>query len=426
MLVVLISLAVVLALTAAVLLLPRRQTVIEAPDADLALPTASSTGTALEPVGPTSDDIVLVPLPNQTGQALIVGSDAALEVFDQSGLTRRETAGGVGPVPQLVRNAMSVAGMRSTSAFQEGAKSGRIVALAPETMKQLEKGKPAYDKAGNVLALVRGDGGKLKHVMRFDKAGAQAAAASNMATLAVTAALSQQLEAISAQLQEMSETLEGMVRDKDRERLAEAVAANELLCEIAESVRRRGITEADYAQLATLKLKVTSLQIESTAKMAEIAPEDVTSLSRAKRREILEHLYEKERLEYWLSVQVQADLARTRSDLLTLLWEHQMHPETAGVLNQKVAKEIHTRQSRAAEVGVALLALSDPVSQTRLDPVRLISRHQLGKEQARVVQLLETHGEAFAGPEADANTVPNKLLAAPHGPTSRALRTGAV
>ena len=76
--------------------------------------------------------------------------------------------------------------------------------------------------------------------MQLEKAGAQVAAASNMATLAVTAALSQQLEAISEQLQEMSETLEGMVKDKDRERLSDALAANEILFEIAESVRRRG------------------------------------------------------------------------------------------------------------------------------------------------------------------------------------------
>ena len=110
----------------------------------------------------------------------------------------------------------------------------------------------------------------------------------------------------------MSETLEGMVKDKDRERLSDALAANEILFEIAESVRRRGITQADYTQLASLKHRVTSLQIETTAKLAEIAPDDVDALTRHERHEVLERLYEKERLEYWLAVQVQADLARTR------------------------------------------------------------------------------------------------------------------
>lgn len=255
--------------------------------------------------------------------------------------------------------------------------------------------------------------------MHLDKAGAQVAAASNMATLAVTAALSQQLEAISEQLQEISETLEGMVKDKDRERLSDALAANEILFEIAESVRRRGITQADYMQLASLKHRVTSLQIETTAKLSEIAPDGVGKLGRNKRREVLESLYAKERLEYWLALQVQADLARTRCDLLTLLWEHHSHPETATALNQKVANAIRSRQLRAAGIGDALRALSDPTSQTRLDPMRVISRHHLGNAHARVNELLLTHGGAFAGPERDPHTVSQGALE-PSGAGTRA------
>jgi hypothetical protein len=387
---------------------PRRPgaTVPEAPGTSLVTTAGNSSADA---VGPNPDDLVLVPLPNDTGQALVVGSEDALTIFDRSGLTKRDTSAGSGPVPQLVRNAMAAGGLKATDRFQQGANSGRIVALTPETMKRLEKGRPVYSKAGNLLASIRNEKGHLSP-MHLDKAGAQVAAASNMATLAVTAALSQHLEAISEQLQEMSETLEGMVKDKDRERLSDALAANEILFEIAESVRRRGITEADYVQLAGLKHRVTSLQIETTAKLAEIAPDGVDKMGRNKRVEVLEKLYAKERLEYWLALQVQADLARTRCDLLTLLWEHRSHPETAATLNQHVANKIRSRQLRAAEVGDALRAVSDPTSQTWLDPIRVISRHQLGKAQARVDELLLTHGDAFAGPERDPHTVSRAAL----------------
>ncbi|MEV4419978.1 hypothetical protein AB0L40_08380 [Patulibacter sp. NPDC049589] len=132
-----------------------------------------------------------MPLPNNTGQALVLGPEDALAAFDQSGISRRRAGSGSGPVPQLARNAMAAGGLKATDTFLRGANSGRIVSLAPETMEHLAKGKPLFDKSGNVLALVRGDKGKLSHVMRFDKGGAQVAAASNMATLAVTAALSQ-------------------------------------------------------------------------------------------------------------------------------------------------------------------------------------------------------------------------------------------
>lgn len=385
---------------------------VEAPGASLLPSTRDS---PISSVTPSPDDVVLVPFPNDTGQALVVGTEDALAIFDRSGLTTRDTSAGSGPVPQLVRDAMAAGGLKATDRFQQGARSGRIIALTEETTKRLEKGSPVYDKAGNLLALIRGEKGRFSP-MHIDKAGAQVAAASNMATLAVTAALSQQLEALSEQLQEMSETLEGMVKDKDRERLSDALAANEILFEIAQSVRRRSITQADYMQLASLKHRVTSLQIETTAKLAEIAPDGVAKMGRNKRLEVLESLYAKERLEYWLALQVQADLARTRCDLLTLIWEHHCHPETAAALNQNVANAIRSRQLRAAEVGDALRALSDPSSQTRLDPVRLISRHQLGKAQARIDELLLTHGDAFAGPDGDPHTISQATLE-PAGPS---------
>jgi hypothetical protein len=406
------ALVVALALLALVVLRRGRRAHATGPEAPGTSRVTTPGDSPTYDVGPGPGDLVLVPFPNDTGQALVVGSEDALAIFDQSGLTRRDTGAGSGPVPQLVRDAMAVGGLNATDRFQRGANSGRIVALTPETLEDMARGKPVYDKAGNLLALVRGDKGRFKP-MQLDKAGAQVAAASNMATLAVTAALSQQLEAISEQLQEMSETLEGMVKDKDRERLSDALAANEILFEIAESVRRRGITQADYMQLASLKHRVTSLQIETTAKLAEIAPDGVAKMGRNKRLEMLESLYAKERLEYWLALQVQADLARTRCDLLTLLWEHRSHPETAAALNQNVANAIRSRQLRAAEVGDALRALSDPTSQTRLDPVRVISRHQLGKAQARVDELLLTHGDAFAGPERDPHTVSQAALKPP-------------
>jgi hypothetical protein len=408
-----IALAVVLALALVALLVHRRGRGARetGPEAPSAAHVATSAGSPTPAVGPGPDDLVLVPFPNDTGHALIVGPEDALAIFDQSGLTTRGTSGGSGPVPQLVRNAMVAGGMRATDKFQQGVDSGRIVSLSQETMEDLAKGKPVYDKAGGLLAMVRGDKGWFKP-MRLDKAGAQAAAASNMATLAVTAALSQQLEAISQQLQELSETLDGMVRDKDRERLADALAANAELLEIAENVRRRGITQTDLIQLASLKHRVTSLQIETTAKLAEIAPDGVESMSRAKRREVLEGLYAKERLEYWLALQVQVDLAKTRSDLLTLLWEHHHYPGAASELNATIANALRQRQQRAAEVGEALRALADPKSQTRLDPLRVVARHKLGKAQGQIDALLRSHGDAFTGPNQDPHTLSRAVLAA--------------
>ena len=297
---------------------------------------------------------------------------------------------------------MAGGGIEATRRAQRGIDSGRIVALSKETMEHLDKGKPVYDKAHNMLGVVRGEKGKISHVMRLDRKGAQAVVASNAATLAVTAALSQQLDHIAEQLTEISDTLDGMVRDKDRERLAEILAANEVLMEIAEAVRRRGMTETDANQLAALKLPVTAKQLEAEFKFEEVLGDGFEKLTRAERLEKLDEIVEQERLDYWLAVHVQADLARTRSDLLTLYWEHERHPESAAALNESTAAAVRERQRRLAAIGQTLRELSDPAARTRLDPLRQLARYRLGKEHEKLEALLQQHGDAFTGPDVDA------------------------
>jgi len=395
-LVVLIALAVALGMT----MLARSR---KRGDGEDAPPDAGTAIVAYEDLQPTealaADDLVLVPLPNHRSEALVIGREEALAVLDASGLTKRPGEGGAGSLPQLVRAGMAAGGLEATRRAQNGVDSGRLVALSKETMEHLDKGKPVYDKANNMLGVVKGDKGRISHVMRLDKKGAQAVVASNAATLAVTAALSQQLEQLAEQLAEISETLEGMVRDKDRERLSEVLAANEVLMGIAEDVRRRGITQADAHQLAALKLPVIAKQIEAEFKFDEVLGESFEELTRAERQERLEALVDKERLDYWLAVRVQADLARTRADLLRLYWEHHAHPDTASALNASTEAAIRERQRRLALVGETLRELSDPESRTRLDPLRQLSRYRLGKEHAKIEALLSRHGDAFAGPE---------------------------
>lgn len=347
------------------------------------------------------DELVLVPLPNHLNEALVLGTEQALGVLDASGLSRRSAPGIGGPLPQLVRSAMAGGGIEATRRAQRGIDSGRIVALSKETMEHLDKGKPVYDKAQNMLGIVKGERGKISHVMRLDRAGAQAVVASNAATLAVTAALSQQLDHIAEQLTEISDTLDGMVRDKDRERLSEILAANEVLMQIAEAVQRRGMTETDANQLAALKLSVTAKHLEAEFKFEEVLGDRFENLTRAERLEKLNEIVEKERLDYWLAVRVQADLARTRSDLLTLYWEHEQHPESAGALNESTAAAVRERQRRLAAIGQTLRELSDPAARTRLDPFRQLARYRLGKEREKLDALLEQHGDAFTGPDGD-------------------------
>jgi hypothetical protein len=329
---------------------------------------------------------------------LVLGNDEALGVLDASGLLARPSLDAPGQLPQLVRSAMATGGATATARAQHGIDSGRIVALSEETMRHLETGKPVYDKAKNMLGLVKGDKGKFKHVMRLDQKGAQAVVASNAATLAMTAAVSQQLAAIEEKLAEISETLDQMVREKDAERLAQVVATNKALLQVAQSVRRRGMTETDATKLAALDLPVISHQLEAEFKFADLLGENPDDLNRAERVARLEKLAQKERLDYWLAVRVQTDLAQTRLDLLNMQWEITEHPERAKEVTEQVREAIETRQERLFDIGRVLRELTDPESRTRLDGFRQISRRRLGKRNDEMTKLLVGHGEVFLAP----------------------------
>jgi hypothetical protein len=340
---------------------------------------------------------LLVPLPNQRNEALLLGSESALQALEDSGLTKRPRTGPPGPLPQLVRTMVGGGGMEATRRTQTGIDQGRIVALSNETMEQLRKNKQAYDKAGKALGLVRGKKG-ITHIMRFERAGAKAAVASNAATLAMTMALSQQLAEMEKLLKEIQDTLSKLVADVDRKRLAGAVATNHELESIARAIERRGeITEADWDRIASLSLPVTTNTIEADFKFAEMLERLPDGLNRGERVDELERLFGKEKLEYWLAVRVQTELAQTRRDLLHLYWEQVRHPDTAHQLATETKLSIETRQERLDQVGQLLTALADPSRRTFTDPVRLISRHRLEKDQKVVAELLERHKQAFAG-----------------------------
>lgn len=371
-------------------------------------PDSAATDLATPPSGDESETegVVLVPLPNGRNEALALGTDATLDAFESSGLGRRSDVGSAGPLRQVVRQVINVGGQGATKRADKQIDAGRIVSLSDETMKQLATNKAAHDKAGNMLGLVRGNKGTITHVMRLDRAGAKAVTASNAATLAMTAALSQQLEHIEEQLTEIRETLGGLVADTDRERLAKAVAANAELLTIADRIRRHGeMTDADRNDLSEHSLPVTTSVIETEFRFEEIEARITPFLGRGERQDELDRLRGKERLEYWLAIRVEVELAQTRRDLLHLYWEQSRHPETADQLAQDVRKSIAARQERMRLLGELLSELADPESRTRLDPLRQVSRYRLKKQQAAVVELLSHHGDAFAGPEEDSFAV---------------------
>ena len=347
---------------------------------------------------PKPGDVMLVPLPSRTNEALVLGAEHSLAPFDDAGLTSGPSAHSPGPLPQLARAVLGTAGAGSQIQAQRDVMSGRIVRLTDDTVRHMRSGRPVYDSAGNMLGVIKGDRGKWKHVARFDRAGTQAITAANAATLAMTVAVGMQLEGIERQLEEISATLGTMMREKDQGTLAKVEATNLTLEAIVAAVRRRGITETDMAELGTINLAAVTDHIEAEQNLSALIAGDAEQLNRAERVDRLDKLPH-DRLEFWLTTEIQAELARTRAELIRLHWEVTKFPATAPEVTEKVRAAIRARQARRKVIGDALRDLTDPEARTRLDPLRLISRYQLGKEHAKMVELLETHASVFSGPD---------------------------
>lgn len=366
-------------------------------------PVPPTDTTDLEPASARplgDDDVVLVPLPNNRNEVLVLGSEAALSVFDRSGITNGRDVSL--PLPQLVRQVIAAGGTEATRRAQQGIDAGRIVALTPETVEQLKRGRPVYDKAGAMLGVVRGDKGRLKHVMRLDQKGAQAVVASNAATLALTAALSQQLASIEKQLQDISETLERFVRGFDRKRIANIAGINRSLTKVARRIQERGkITEADWQIVAPLSESVESNSLEAAAALDELTNKVRPDLDRGERQELLKELVDEESLAYWVSALAESDLALTRWDLLHLYWEQSQDPDSAHLLAERVRAAFEARQRNRHQIAELLEDLASPESRNRLDPVRQRARWRLKRQEKVVRALLDSHGEAFRPPEAD-------------------------
>lgn len=113
---------------------------------------------------------------------------------------------------------------------------GRLMLVDPEMAAAVRAGSAAKDKAGEVLALVRGSKGRFQHVARLKGVGGLAAAASMTNALSAMA-LQAQLDRIEKQLTAISEQVGSVQRQQLREWHAEARAVQDQLAEVYRTAR---------------------------------------------------------------------------------------------------------------------------------------------------------------------------------------------
>src|SRR5206468_391709 len=196
---------------------------------------------------------------------------------------------------------------------------------------------------------------------------------------------------------EVQKTLKQLVEDLDSERLADISASTEILEDVARQIRRRGRMEpTDWDRVVEVEHELRSALKQAQWSLAALMRKFPEARSRHERADALQEVFGGERLDHWLTVFVESQLARTRWDLLFLLREASQHPESLGNLERTTRDAIATRQREIATVGRALRELADPSARVWWDHLQQHSHFKLRRDRKVVHALLERHGPVLS------------------------------
>lgn len=154
--------------------------------------------------------------------------------------------------PQLARHAAALhAGVDAVRSY--GELSGRLVLVDDKTAAALKSGLMMKDKAGEILAKVLRDDGKITSVTRIREVGGLAASAASLTGAMSAMAMQAQLDRIERQLSAISDGIDRANRELLRQWHAQTQGAQDVLREVYSTAMSAGeLTQANWHQVAGL------------------------------------------------------------------------------------------------------------------------------------------------------------------------------
>lgn len=342
----------------------------------------------------------MLPPADEHASAVVLGRTNSLAVLENAGLLAPRAKHR--PFQQLIDGIGGERRDGERRSLQELADEpieGGWLKLSEEGRRQLDDGKPVIAKTGEMLGQVNNKQTKRRHHLRFTdcKTVADPNLIRSVATLKAMAALQEQLEAVEERLIQVQKTLGRLCQELDYERLARILTAKDTLEETARDVRRRGLmTQTDMIAVNDARKTIKEQLRSAHFNLSELTRGFDTARSRHRRLEALEEVLQDNRLDFWLAMFVEAELAYVRSDVLKLLYEASEHPSTSDELERQMREQIDARQAELAAVGTLLRDISDPKARRFLDHFQQISRYKLSRQRPVVEGLLYRHGDVFA------------------------------
>ena len=344
------------------------------------------------------DEVLVVPPADEHASAVVVARAESLAVLENAGLLAPRAKHK--PFQQLIdRVALTRRnGMRGrVQELADEPLEGGYLKLSDESRRLLEEEKVVIARTGEMLGMV--GGGKDRRLLRFTdyKTAADPNLIRAAATLKAMAAIQEQLEAVEERLIQVQKTLGRLCQELDYERLSRILTAKDTLEETARDVRRRGLmTQTDMIAVNDARKTIKEQLRSAHFNISDLTRGFDSARSRHQRLEALEEVLQDNRLDFWLAMFVEAELAYVRSDVLKLLYEASEHPNTSDQLERQMREQLEARQAELAAVGTLLGDISDPKARSFLDHFQQISRYKLSRQRPVVEGLLDRHGDVFA------------------------------
>ena len=346
------------------------------------------------------DEVLVLPPADEHASAVVLGRTDSLAVLERAGLLTPRAKRR--PFQQLIDR---VGGERRDGErrhLQELADEpleGGYLKLSEESRRQLADGKPVVARTGGMLGMVNDEKGHRRHLLRFTdyKTAADPNLIRSAAPLKAMAAIQEQLEAVEERLIQVQQTLGRLCQELDYDRLSRILTAKDTLEETARDVRRRGLmTQTDMIAVNDARKTIKEQLRSAHFNLSDLTRRFDSAGSRHQRLEALEEMLQNNRLDFWLAMFVEAELAYVRSDVLKLLYEASEHPSTSDELERQMREQIEARQAELAALGTLLRDISDPKARRFLDHFQQISRYKLSRQRPVVEALLDRHGDVFA------------------------------
>jgi hypothetical protein len=189
---------------------------------------------------------------------------------------------------------------------------GGYLKLSEDSRRQLAGGKPVVARAGGMLGMVNDEKGDRRHLLRFTdyKSAADPNLIRSAATLKAMAAIQEQLEAVEERLIQVQETLGRLCQELDYDRLSRILTAKDTLEETARDVRRRGLmTQTDMIAVNDARKTIKEQLRSAHFNLSDLTRRFDSARSRHQRLGALEEVLQNTRLDFWLSMFVEAELA---------------------------------------------------------------------------------------------------------------------